>query len=124
MPSRNQVRTEFLQKNNEDDFDISLSANNVRTMKKIQYQNQLRAMFNEQKENECNRKADKERIKVDESLLHLDWPCKLTDIREKFLPDFETLEKKNFSSIREYCACFNDKSVNISLTFRLIHLVI
>lgn len=74
-------------------------------MKKVQYQNQLRAIFNEQKEDECNRKEDKLRNKDDASLLHLDWSCKLDEVREKFLPDFETLEKKNFSSIRKCCAC-------------------
>lgn len=71
-------------------------------MKKVQYQNQLRAIFNDQKEEECNRKTDKKNKKDDASLLHLDWTCKLTDIREKFLPDFETLEKKNFSNIRMF----------------------
>lgn len=109
IPSRKQIRNEFLQKKNEEDFDISLPENNVRTMKKVQYQNKLRSLFNEQKENECNRKtygdddSEKEK-KVDASLIHLDWSCKLINIREKFLPDFETLEKKNFANIRK-CVC-------------------
>lgn len=102
MPARNEVRADFLQRNNEEDFDISLSANNVRTMKKVQYQNQLRAVFNEQKEDECKRKEDKAKSGEDASLLHLDWNCMLVGSREKFLPDFETLEKKNFSNICKY----------------------
>lgn len=71
-------------------------------MKKIQYQNSLRAMFNEQEEKECNRSADKhQKKKPNSTLLHLDWSCKLSNTRDKFLPDFETLEKKNFSNIRK-----------------------
>lgn len=102
IPSRAQTRSEFLLKKKEEDFDISLSENNLRTMKKIQYQNQLRAMFNEQQEAICKRTPDKPKKKKSNTLLHLDWACKLTNTRDKFLPDFETLEKKNFSSIRKF----------------------
>lgn len=69
-------------------------------MKKIQYQNYLREIFNLQKEKECNRKPDKKEKINNSLLLHLDWACKLSDVRLNFLPDFETLEKKNFSNIR------------------------
>jgi hypothetical protein len=88
----------------EEDFDISLSENNLRTMKKVQYQNQLRKIYNEQQDKtSANEKDDKNHhlARNDHNLIHLDWACKLTNIREKFLPDFETLEKKNFHRIRE-----------------------
>ncbi len=87
----------------EEDFDISLSENNLRTMRKVQYQNQLRAIFNEQQEEMCNRTdRDKKKKNANAALLHLDWACKLNNTRDKFLPDFETLEKKNFSNIRKH----------------------
>jgi hypothetical protein len=73
-------------------------------MKKVQYQNQLRVMFNNQKEDECHRprkSAKKKDEKAISALLHFDWSCKLDNIREKFLPDFETLEKSNFPHIRK-----------------------
>lgn len=91
-----------MHKKKEEDFDISLSENNLRTMKKIQYQNQLRAMFNDEQEEMCKRTSDKnKKKKSNPALLHLDWACKLSNTRDKFLPDFETLEKKNFASIRK-----------------------
>jgi hypothetical protein len=62
-------------------------------MKKIQYQNQLRAMFNDQQEEMCKRTRDKpNKKKSNPVLLHLDWACKWSNFRDKFLPDFETLE--------------------------------
>lgn len=85
-------------------------------MKKVQYQNQLRAMFDEQQEASCNRKSDKEKKKSNPALLHLDWACKLNNTRDKFLPDFETLEKKNFSSIRESLFSNHFKYVKISIS--------
>jgi hypothetical protein len=104
LSSRAQTRADFLDKSSIEHFNITLPDNNWRTMKKIQYQNQLRSMFNSQKEHECHRRdtEDKKEEKTDNSsLLHLDWSCKLGNIREKFLPDFETLEKSNFPNIRK-----------------------
>jgi WD40 repeat protein len=91
---RSELKPMFLKQNNEDEFDVSISENSMKTMKKVQYQNEIRRIFNE----ENGRKYDDS----NKSLIQLDWSCKLTDIREKFLPDFETLEKKSFQRIHNY----------------------
>lgn len=71
-------------------------------MKKVQYQNTLKFMFyDQQKANENHESNTKKHDQRNKSLIHLDWACKLTNIREKFLPDFETLEKKSFHRIRK-----------------------
>lgn len=105
---RNQVKSSFLKETNEEDFDISLSENNLRIMKKIRYQHQIKKIFNEEQQHqhddytkENNDKRCEKNAQGNKSLIHLDWACKLINIREKFLPDFETLEKKTFHRIRK-----------------------
>jgi hypothetical protein len=85
-----------LKQNNEEEFDVSLSENNFQMMKQVFYQTHIRNVFKD----ECGRKDDKERGKT--PLIHLDWACKLIDIRAKFMPDFETLEKRSFQKIHNY----------------------
>ncbi|XP_070494701.1 protein cortex [Chironomus tepperi] len=102
IPSK-RANSEFLQESKEEDFDISLSENNLRTMKKVQYQNTLKFMFYDQQKANGNQDSNnKKNDQKNKSLIHLDWACKLTNIREKFLPDFETLEKKSFHRIHKY----------------------
>jgi len=76
-------------------------------MKKVQYQNTLKLMFyDQQKANGSHESNNKRNDQRNKSLIHLDWECKLTNIREKFLPDFETLEKKSFHRIRKSIAFY------------------
>lgn len=94
IPSR-QTNTNTLMGLSEGDFDITCSKNNLSTMKKSQYQNALKSLFHEVK---TGKDMSKER---NAPLIHLDWTCKLTNIRQNFLPDFETLEKRSFHLIRK-----------------------
>lgn len=74
----------------------------MKTMKKIQYQNQLRKLFLEQQDDKKEVSTDKENERKEViKLLHQDWACKVPDARLKFLPDFETLKKPGFGYIRE-----------------------
>lgn len=100
------MNSEYLKEIKEEDFDITLSENDLRTMKKTQYQNKLKLMFydqqnaaNESKLSNYEKYKKEKNDQKSKSLIHLDWACKLTNIREKFLPDFETLDKKSFHRI-------------------------
>lgn len=65
-------------------------------MRTVQYQNHLRKIHLEEQQKPDKRDKKKpEEIK----LLHKDWACKLTNMRLKFLPDFETLKKPMFGLI-------------------------
>jgi hypothetical protein len=88
-------------------------------MKKVQYQNTLKLMFYDQQKAKADGSQESNHRRNDQknkSLIHLDWACKLTNIREKFLPDFETLEKKSFHRIR--------KSITFYISYLCAYLLI
>lgn len=72
----------------------------MKKMRIVKYQNHLRKIFHDLQEQDTKENDKPEKIK----LIHKDWACKLTNIRYKFIPDFETLKKPLFgvvSKIRE-----------------------
>lgn len=98
IPSRRELTPDFLQKTQVKLFDVSMADNNVKTMKKVQYQNHIRKLFLDSQQ--PKKKEEKKKTNDDEiKLLHADWACKVSDIRLKFLPDFETLKKPGFGMI-------------------------
>lgn len=101
IPSRRELTPDFLQKTQVKLFDISTADNNVKTMRKVLYQNHIRKLFidNQQQPQQEKEKENKKTTDVEIKLLHADWACKVSDVRLKFLPDFETLKKPGFGFI-------------------------
>lgn len=110
VPS-SQVNSEFLTESIGDNYDVILSENNLKTTKKVNYQNTLKSLFYDgQKANtggsmsrelstkEVNEAKNNQKNKF---AVQFDWACRLINIREKFVPDFETLQKKSFDGIRK-----------------------
>lgn len=95
IPSRHDTTSEFLQPTKAELFDVSSGENNIKTMKKVQYQNYLRKVFlDSQQERKKGYKPSQ-----DVKFIHTDWACKIPSFRLKFLPDFETLKKPCFGRI-------------------------
>lgn len=109
IPSRRNTTSDFLGKAPVDFFDASLSETGMKTMKKVQYQNQLRKLFLNQQQEERGNEVKGDVIK----LVHTDWVCKIPELRLKFLPDFETLKKPGFGRI-----CKTWSRVALSRTLR------
>lgn len=100
------MTTEFLDRTPSNLFNISASDFNIKSLKKVQYQNHLRKMLLTDKDNEKSSNTDKP-IK----LIHTDWACKIPHMRLKFLPDFETLKKPEFGLISKF-VCFQLQATN------------
>ncbi|CRK88538.1 CLUMA_CG002202, isoform A [Clunio marinus] len=101
VPTRRFTNSEFLKKTRSNNFDISSSDNDLKTIRKVRYQNELRKLFldlNDPDSDKENKKEEGPKIK----LIHTDWACKIHDLRLKFLPDFETVKKPRFGSITNY----------------------
>jgi hypothetical protein len=106
IPSRRELTTEFLQKTKVKLFDISMADNNMRTMKKVRYQNHVRKLFLENQQTQSKAENNDSKKNEEIKLLHADWACKVSDIRLKFLPDFETLKKPGFGFISKFGLIF------------------
>lgn len=107
IPSRHALTADFLSKTQVELFDVSAAGNNVKTMKKVKYQNHVRKLFLENQQTKLKLQAHKKKAKDCEKikLIHADWACKVSDIRLKFLPDFETLKKPGFGHISKLICC-------------------
>jgi hypothetical protein len=99
LPTRSETTSDFLQKTQVKLFDVARANNNVKTMKKVQYQNHVRKLF---LEGQKPKSSDMENKKDEIKLLHEDWSCKITNVRMKFMPDFETMKKPGFGHISEF----------------------
>ncbi|KAG5671466.1 hypothetical protein PVAND_001661 [Polypedilum vanderplanki] len=118
IPTRNELKPRFLRENNEKEFNVMLSENDLKTMKKTQYQNQIRNIFNQEYEHKIENDKNSKDNKNKTGLIHLDWACKLINIREKFLPDFETLEKRSFQRIDSYI--WSSKQIIASSSYKKV----
>lgn len=99
IPTRQKTTADFLKKTRPDYFDVSTSENGMKTMRNVQYQNHLRKIFLEQQQEPKDDKKTKKKQPEKIKLIHEDWACKITEMRIKFLPDFETLKKPMFGVI-------------------------
>lgn len=99
IPTRQKTTADFLKKTRPDHFDVSTCDNGVKTMRNVQFQNHLRKIFLEQQQESREDKKPKKKKPEKIKLIHEDWACKISDMRIKFLPDFETLKKPMFGVI-------------------------
>lgn len=99
IPTRQKTTADFLKKTRSDYFDVSASENGMKTMRNVQYQNHLRKNFLEQQQESKVGGSTKQKKPEKIKLIHEDWACKISEMRIKFLPDFETLKKPMFGVI-------------------------
>lgn len=99
IPTRQKTTADFLKKTRSDYFDVSASENGMKTMRNVQYQNHLRKNFLEQQQESKVDGRTKQKKPEKIKLIHEDWACKISEMRIKFLPDFETLKKPMFGVI-------------------------
>lgn len=78
---------------------LSDESNDFQTMRTNRYQSLLKSVLFDEKIpiNRCSIKQ----FKPYTNLLREDWKCRLVD-RRKFLPDFETMEKRSVGIIGEF----------------------
>jgi hypothetical protein len=98
VPTRRETTSDFLQKTQVNLFDVAKPDNNLKTMKKVHYQNHIRKLFLLNQKIKCDEKQ-KEEKEQEIKLLHEDWACKIQENRLKFMPDFETMKKPGFGHI-------------------------
>lgn len=121
IASRNHITSQLLKKDDMDDFDVSSSDNDLKTMHQNQYQNHLRQLFCDEQEKGKQPEKLYQLKKKDDKLLQQDWACKISDKRAKFLPDFETLEKPAFGYICKFMNCLQiNTQITLILCFQLI----
>lgn len=84
-----------------ENHDLLSSENNYKLMLRNRYQNVLKKTFYQDENSTEHRRAYlANRIKKPDMLIREDWKCFLQK-RHKFLPDFETIEKRSIKSIRK-----------------------